>query len=78
MASNPIIDEDMVNEVVKIGFDRETVIHSIKTRQQDKVQDQLSTLLVLPTHDSYDVVRALYVDLVQVKLCSRHRPFDDA
>lgn len=37
MASNPIIDEEMVNEVVKIGFDRESVVHSIKTRQQDKV-----------------------------------------
>ena len=40
MASNPIIDDDMVNEVIKIGFDRETIIHSIKTRQQDKVQNQ--------------------------------------
>ena len=47
MASNPIIDEDMVNEVVKIGFDRENVIHSIKTRQQDKVKEETDTLFIM-------------------------------
>ena len=37
MASEPVIDEETVNEVVKIGFDRDTVIRSLKARQQDKV-----------------------------------------
>ncbi|KAL3150535.1 Serine/threonine-protein kinase SIK1 [Trebouxia sp. C0010 RCD-2024] len=36
LATAPIIDTDMVDEVTKLGFDREEVIHSVKTRQQNK------------------------------------------
>ncbi len=37
MATSPLIDTEMVQEVVKLGFDREEVIQSVKARQQNKV-----------------------------------------
>ena len=37
MATSPLIDTDMVDEVTKLGFDREEVIQSVKHRQQNKV-----------------------------------------
>lgn len=37
MASSPLIDTEMVDEVVKLGFDRGEVIQSVKARQQNKV-----------------------------------------
>ena len=37
MATSPLIDSDMVDEVTKLGFDREEVIQSVKHRQQNKV-----------------------------------------
>ena len=38
MATSPLIDTDMVDEVTKLGFDRDEVIQSIKHRQQNKVR----------------------------------------
>ena len=38
MATSPLIDSEMVEEVTKLGFDRQEVIHSVKTRQQNKVR----------------------------------------
>lgn len=38
MATSPLIDTDMVDEVTKLGFDREEVIQSVKHRQQNKVR----------------------------------------
>lgn len=46
LATAPLIDTDMVDEVTKLGFDREEVIHSVKTRQQNKVR---SVPPLLPT-----------------------------
>ena len=37
MATCPLIDTDMLDEVTKLGFDREEVIQSVKHRQQNKV-----------------------------------------
>ncbi len=37
MATSPLIDTEMVQEVVKLGFDRGEVIQSVKARQQNKV-----------------------------------------
>ncbi len=37
MATSPLIDTEMVEEVVKLGFDRGEVIQSVKARQQNKV-----------------------------------------
>lgn len=37
----------MVDEVTKLGFDREEVIHSVKTRQQNKVRPVPPSLLTL-------------------------------
>jgi hypothetical protein len=37
MATSPLIDTEMVDEVVKLGFDRGEVIQSVKARQQNKV-----------------------------------------
>lgn len=38
MATSPLIDSEMVEEVTKLGFDRQEVIHSVKTRQQNKAR----------------------------------------
>ena len=38
MATSPLIDTEMVDEVVKLGFAREEVVQSVKARQQNKVQ----------------------------------------
>ncbi len=38
MATSPLIDTEMVDEVVKLGFDRGEVIQSVKARQQNKVR----------------------------------------
>ena len=39
MASYPLIDTEMVDEVVKLGFSRNEVIQSVKSRQQNKVRE---------------------------------------
>ena len=46
MATSPFIDAEMVDEVTKLGFDREEVIQSVKHRQQNKV-------LHVPVHTSH-------------------------
>lgn len=38
IASNAMIDEEIVHEVVKLGFRRHDVIDSIKNRVQNKVR----------------------------------------
>ena len=38
IASAATIDEDMVREVAKLGFDRDTIVRSIKAREQNKVR----------------------------------------
>ncbi len=38
IASNAMIDEDIVHEVVKLGFRRSEVIDSIRNRVQNKVR----------------------------------------
>lgn len=45
MATSPLIDADMVDEVTKLGFDREEVIQSVKHRQQNKVQRLAVTVI---------------------------------
>ena len=43
IASAATIDEDMVREVAKLGFDRDTIIRSIKAREQNKVRSSPSS-----------------------------------
>lgn len=38
MATSPLIDNEMVDEVVKLGFAREEIVQSVKARQQNKVR----------------------------------------
>ena len=47
MATLPLIDNEMVDEVVKLGFAREEVVQSVKARQQNKVCMDIFTCIRL-------------------------------